>query len=154
MKFISHRGNLSGPISSEENNPEKIKHCLSLGYDVEIDIWNVNEKFYLGHDEPNHEVSLEFLVNKSLWCHAKNLQSLHSMLQVKNINCFWHQNDDYTLTSHGYIWVFPNKPLIKNCIALIGNNTLYSEKELQECYAICGDSVEKYLKVYGKSKKN
>ena len=27
----------------------------------------------------------------------------------KSLNYFWHQTDDFTLTSHGYIWTYPGK---------------------------------------------
>jgi hypothetical protein len=145
MKLISHRGNINGRNILEENKPEKILYCLSLGYDVEVDVWNIDEKFYLGHDQPQYEIEKEFLLNKKLWCHAKNLNALKSMLKLKKINCFWHQNDDYTLTSMGFIWAFPNKPLTKNCIAIIDNNTIYNEEDLKQCYGICSDNVEKYL---------
>jgi hypothetical protein len=32
------------------------------------------------------------------------------------VHCFWHQKDDFTLTSRGYIWTYPNKEVVKNSI--------------------------------------
>ena len=29
------------------------------------------------------------------------------MLQYEEINCFWHQEDSYTITSKKYIWAYP-----------------------------------------------
>lgn len=149
MKFISHRGNINFRDSSHENSPQKILYCISLGYDVEIDVWHINNNFFLGHDEPQYKVSHEFLLNKNLWCHAKNLNALQNMLQLKIINCFWHQNDDYTLTSHGFIWTFPNKPLIDGSIAIIKENSIYTFEDLKKCYGICSDNIESFLNVYG-----
>ena len=37
MKFISHRGNLNGPIEEYENHPEYILEALKKGFNVEID---------------------------------------------------------------------------------------------------------------------
>jgi len=148
MKFISHRGNIDRIIKEEENNPNKILYCLSLGYDVEIDVWNQNDKFYLGHDEPQYKIDIKFLLKKNLWCHAKNLTALNKMLKLASINCFWHQNDDYTITSKGFIWVYPNKKLSKNSIALIKNNTKYCLDDLKNCYGICSDNIKKYRKMF------
>lgn len=109
MIYISHRGNLTGP-SKTENYPIHISAALVMGYHVEIDVWFVNDKFYLGHDEPNFktEVDLKYLKNKKLWCHAKNIEALSMMLRNK-VHCFWHQEDDATITSKSYIWTYPGK---------------------------------------------
>ena len=76
MILISHRGNTSGPRPQEENNPEYIKKALEK-YDVEVDVWYVDEEWFLGHDEPLYRIELEFLKQKGLWCHAKNIESLY-----------------------------------------------------------------------------
>lgn len=141
MIFISHRGNLNGVAKNEENNPEKINYCLSLNYHVEIDVWRINNDFFLGHDEPQFFVDLQFLSKPGLWCHAKNLDALNSMLNHKNINCFWHQTDDFTLTSHGYIWTFLNKPLTKMSIAVMPEKADYKIECLKNIYGICTDNV-------------
>ena len=62
MKLISHRGNISGPNPERENHPEYIFEVLQAGYDVEIDVWFVDNKFMLGHDEPQYEFPFELLV--------------------------------------------------------------------------------------------
>ena len=54
MLKIAHRGNLYGPDPERENTIEVISEALALGYDVEIDIWLVDGKLYLGHDEPTY----------------------------------------------------------------------------------------------------
>ncbi len=100
---ISHRGNINGPDKHVENHPDQIKKAISLGYDVEIDVWYKENQLYLGHDKPQYKVDLTFLKNSRLWCHAKNLKALKYMLANK-IKCFWHQEDNFTLTSNGYIW--------------------------------------------------
>ena len=73
--IISHRGNIDGP-SSLENHPNQIDKALSLGYHVEIDVWFENNRFYLGHDYPEYEVSSVFFKKNNLWCHAKNIPAL------------------------------------------------------------------------------
>lgn len=145
MKFISHRGNIQEKIEEQENNPEKILFCLSQGYDVEIDVWYSKNKFFLGHDSPTYEVEKEFLKDSRLWCHAKNVESLNKMLNL-GINCFWHQEDDYTITSKKLIWVYPGKLLLKNSVAVMPEKTSYSLKDLKICYGVCSDKIEFYKK--------
>ena len=63
MILISHRGNVNGRFEDWENKPEYINDALRLGYDVEVDVWFVNGKFMLGHDEPQYETDYKFLMN-------------------------------------------------------------------------------------------
>lgn len=147
--YISHRGNINGRNPEMENHPDYIKKALDLGYDVEVDVWYKNNKFYLGHDEPQYEISKELLSNSKLWCHAKNIEVLNKINEFYHIdyffttiNCFWHQNDDYTLTSHGYIWTYPNKPILQNCIAVLPE--LYPDWDISKAIGICSDYISRY----------
>ena len=86
---------------------------LKSNIQVEIDVWLKDGVILLGHDEPQYAVNFGFLKQNGLWCHAKNLDALHYMLEKNIKNSFWHQEDDYTVTSSGFIWTYPNK-LITN----------------------------------------
>jgi hypothetical protein len=136
MIFISHRGNLYGPNPDEENRPDYINNSLSLGYDAEIDVWFFNNQYYLGHDNPTYKINKNFLKNKKLWCHAKNIQCLNGMLN-DNIHCFWHQDDDTTLTSKGYLWTLPEKEVFSNSV-YVDKNRSYP---VRKCYGICSDFI-------------
>jgi hypothetical protein len=143
MKIISHRGNLNGPDNNKENSKEAIIDAMNHGFDVEIDVWNKNNNWYLGHDEPTYKIDQKFLENKKLWCHAKNLNALNLMLKNKKIHCFWHQNDDYTITSKGYIWTYPKKNVTdRSVIVLISKNN-----KLPKSFGICTDFPLLYLKL-------
>jgi len=107
MKIISHRGNLLGPNPALENCPEYIEQAIDQGYDCEIDVWYLDGSWYLGHDTPDYLIDVEFLKQSALWCHAKNISAVEHML-ANNIHCFWHQGDDVTITSKGYIWTHSN----------------------------------------------
>ena len=76
--LISHRGNIDGK-TNQENKPEYIKKALFHGFNVEIDVWYIDNKYYLGHDLPQYEIEEDFLQNASLWCHAKNIEALYRM---------------------------------------------------------------------------
>jgi hypothetical protein len=135
MKFISHRGNTSGPNKELENNPEYILETLKK-YDVEIDVWFVNKKFYLGHDEPTYYVDLEFLKISGLWCHAKTPATLEKLI-IHDINCFSHNIDDVVLTSSGYLWTYPGKHITKKSIAVMPE--MVTDWEYSTAYAYCSD---------------
>lgn len=120
MKFksISHRGNIEGPNERFENDPAYIMDALGEGFDVEIDVWLTEDKLYLGHDAPEHLVGLDFLQNDKFWCHCKNIEALQ-LLMKNNVRCFFHDTDDATLTSDGYIWTYPGKHLTENSICVM-----------------------------------
>jgi hypothetical protein len=139
MKIISHRGNLTGPNREEENKMGYIDNAMSLGYDVEIDLWYVNGDYYLGHDVPSHRTNLEFISKDGLWIHAKNLDALYQLTKT-NLHYFWHQNDNFTLTSKNIIWTYPDKETTKNSVIVTLENNL--EKFLNlELYGVCTDYV-------------
>ena len=60
MKIISHRGNLHGKEVDNENNPEYIKKALRK-FEVEVDVWFIDDSWFLGHDRPQYPVDLDFL---------------------------------------------------------------------------------------------
>ena len=138
FKIISHRGNISGSQKSKENRPDYILEALGLGYDVEIDVWWLTNGWYLGHDEPEYPIEEEFLINKSLWCHAKNLEALDKLLDL-GVICFWHEDDKYTLTSNGLIWTFPGYPLGEKSICVMPKRFAKEFVDLSKCLGVCTD---------------
>lgn len=137
MYHISHRGNLRGK-TDRENKVAYIEEALEVGFEVEIDVWYLDGNFYLGHDGPQETVPESYLENPKFWCHAKNLDALHRMLVNSDIHCFWHQDDDVTLTSKGFIWTYPGKPLTDRSICVLPESTTAS---LRQCCGICSDFV-------------
>ena len=127
MKLIAHRGNINGPNPLEENRPEYIEKAIELGYDVEIDIrYEPNvDGLYLGHDDSQYVVNWLWLskYKENLWIHCKNIESLSEFsLESNGYNYFWHQEDDYTLTSKNYIWTYPGKTYKKNSV-IVGHKS-------------------------------
>lgn len=125
--------------SDYENDPKQIKACLSLGIDCEIDLWIKDNRYWLGHDEPIYEVKRSFLQQAGLWIHCKNLNALQNVPSKSNY--FWHQTDDFTLTSKGYIWTFPEKKVGKKSV-IVDNNKNWDTKNYN-CFAVCTDYVLK-----------
>ncbi len=140
MILISHRGNINGSNPEMENKPEYIQEALDLGYDVESDVWFIDGNFFLGHDEPQYKVNEKFLQEVGVWCHAKNIDALNQMIENGKIHCFFHQEDDVTLTSRGYLWTYPGKELTSNSIAVLPD-----KKPDVEVAGICSDFIVRLI---------
>jgi hypothetical protein len=144
MKLISHRGNLKGPNEVRENSPYYIIEAIAEGYDVEVDLWWVDGKVYLGHDEPQYEVSNKWLGERidKLWIHCKNIDAIIFFKESQyKFNYFWHEEDTVTLTSQNYIWAYPGNQPIKNSIAVMPE---INKEETNICLGICSDYIENY----------
>ena len=139
MILISHRGNVKGK-DKNENHPELILDALKMGFNVEIDVWYSKGNFYLGHDKPQYKVKKKFLIHSKFWCHAKNPAAIYELSKT-NAHYFWHQEDDYTITSKGFIWTYPGKKLLPNSICVLPENANYIKID---CLGICSDFIKKY----------
>ena len=142
MIYISHRGNLKGRNVERENEPEYIDEAIKAGFDVEIDMWWVDGRVYLGHDGPQYEVDNEWLVDRvdKLWVHCKNVELLN-WIRSTILHYFWHENDTLTLTSKQYMWAYPGKQPIIGSIAVMPE--IYNDK-VKKCMGICSDYVKDY----------
>jgi hypothetical protein len=140
MILISHRGNTSGPNPDKENSEEYISQALSLGYDVEIDVWG-DKKMWLGHDQPQYETSISFLMNnfRKLWIHCKNLEAMDILSEFKVFNYFWHEDDDFTLTSKNFIWTYPGNRVCNKSVLVVDDARNYSG---QICFGLCSDFLK------------
>lgn len=147
--IISHRGNLNGP-NDKENHPDYLLDAVVAGFDIELDIWYINNRFILGHDKPQYEVDQIFLNNISeyAWCHAKNIQAAYQMSKLKTDNnstlleYFYHNIDDCTLTSSNYIWTYPGKELTKQSIAVMPE--MVDNWNIKTAIGVCTDYPKKH----------
>jgi hypothetical protein len=144
-KLIAHRGNVDGCQPRWENNPEYIDDAIGAGYDVEIDIWRVGDVFYSGHDNPQYEYPLAHMIERkeNLWIHAKNLDALDNLTQLQHnpLNVFWHQTDDFTITTHGFIWTYPHKNIMssKQVVLLFDEHPRLGENIPH--HGVCSDNL-------------
>ncbi len=148
MYIISHRGYLNGPNEDQENNPVHINKIIfdyrkSL-LNVEVDLWKIDDKFFLGHDNPKHEINEGFLIKNAevLWIHCKNVEALEFVASHKqHFIYFWHENDTYTVTSNGIVWNHAHKNTnLKNSIGLFFTiDSLPKELDKTNFFGICTD---------------
>jgi hypothetical protein len=143
MKIISHRGNLTGSDQKLENKPEQIEKVINMGFDVEVDLRVDDNELYLGHDFAQYNIKYEWIDNlkNNLWIHAKNYESVN-FLKKTNLNWFWHDQDDMTLTSHGIIWSNIGKYFNG------GITVSLCHRELPDyILGVCTDEPLKYIKI-------
>jgi len=143
---ISHRGNINGPDILTENNPEHIDKLISKNIFVEVDVWFVDGNYFLGHDSPTYLVDYSwFDKNKNyLWIHAKNQKAFELLFCKKNLNVFWHENDKMTLTSKGYMWLYPEN-FSKKGITVVLNKP--NQENLKKMFGVCTDYFYEWNKL-------
>ena len=142
MKFISHRGNLTGPNPERENHPSYILEATANGFEVEIDLWYENGKLILGHDEPQYEVSKDMIESYNFYIHAKNLEALHHLInKYEHLHFFWHEEDDFTLTSRNFIWTFPEKNVTNSSVIVCTTEEEVKRYKVLDCYGICTEYI-------------
>ena len=151
MKLISHRGNINGPLPDLENNPSYIDAAIKQGYFVEVDLRQVNGEFFLGHDEPQYAIDLDWLLNRkdSLYVHVKDCKTLDlvvSFSSFSKLNFFYHDSDDAVLTSSGEVWVHPRSEPIGGSIFVMPENRSLTKQDIVEanCSGVCSDYVESF----------
>lgn len=139
MLKIAHRGNIDGP-STLENSPDHLNKALSLGYDVEVDVWIIGEEIFFGHDTPTWgPIPDSYLVSikDSAWFHCKNLEALNTFIsKYPDMKFFWHESDSYTLTSNLYIWTYPGEKVTNRSIIVSLDGSAPSGSP----YAMCSDN--------------
>ena len=81
---------------------------------------------------------MNFLVKnfRKLWVHCKNIDSLEILSEVKLLNIFWHEGDDYTLTSKNFIWTYPGKQVCNKSVLVIDDARNYAGPP---CFGLCSD---------------
>jgi hypothetical protein len=141
MIIISHRGNIDGSKPECENNPTYIQQALDQGFDVEVDVWYVDGKFFLGHDAPTYLVEPSWFQGKALWCHAKNREALEEMIVSSyGITCFWHETDKMTLTSDGFLWMYPGNHSRLGITVWLGK----PEGDIPQMRGVCTDYAKEW----------
>jgi hypothetical protein len=157
LKLIAHRALIAGPNSGLENHPERVNFALMLGYDVEVDIRYIDGKWFLGHDKPEYEVPSDFIFKDGLWLHCKNIDALSVLSSCPRwltatfnpMHYFWHQEDDYTITSRAYVWTHVNNPYkfaLPRSVLVMPEENGWSREEMKKAYGICSKNVEQLKK--------
>ena len=57
MKLIAHRGNWKGRVEELENSLFLLDNAICKGFDVEVDVWKLDDDLFFGHNGPEIPVS-------------------------------------------------------------------------------------------------
>jgi hypothetical protein len=139
MILIAHRGNMNGP-NEYENGQKYCEEAIAQGFNIELDVW-YTDTWWTGHDRPQYRVDSDFLLKKEVWCHAKNVKALKELLEL-GAHCFFHQNDNVTLTSQEYIWTYPTQSLTEKSICVLPE---LQTIDVDGCAGICSDYIVRYI---------
>lgn len=154
--LIAHRGLFLGPDSKLENHPDQLLLARSKNYHIEIDLWVIDGKWYLGHDNPQYLITMDWIKNLDLlstWIHAKNIDALFELRKrCWEGHYFYHQNDDVVLTSTNFLWTYPGKQLTPMSVFVMPEMINAVETAgYEKIYGVCSDYVEiisNYMKKY------
>ena len=141
MKIISHRGNIRGIVPGRENAPSYIDCALGNGYDVEIDIWSIDRQFFLGHDNPQYQVTWNWIFKRqdNLWLHCKNADAAKT---CGIFQAFCHTSDPYSFTTRNKIWLHDlSQTVDKNTIIplLTSQDLKHHSTRIHDAYGVCTD---------------
>lgn len=136
IKWIAHRGNISGPNTEMENNPSYIEDAIKAGYDVEIDVWKIGNDFFLGHDKPIYQTYVGFLNDNCKWIHCKNVEVF--MYLYSDANCFFQSDEEIVITSKGYLWAH-SKCKVWDHLTVITQLDSRNWTPPENVFAVCSD---------------
>jgi len=138
FKIISHRGCVNGQDASIENVPSHIEYVINK-YEwifVEIDLWSIHDNLFLGHDEPKYMIDSKFLLSDRFYVHAKNEDALIYVHKNNIKNFFFHDRDEFTITSRGEIWCNKFKWMENSILNQVNVDTVLDFKKYS---GICTD---------------
>ena len=72
MIYISYQGIYDGTNYEYANTPKQIGKAFGSGFSVMADVWKVDDKFYLGTEQPLIEVTAKYLEGNRWWLNARN----------------------------------------------------------------------------------
>ena len=86
----------------------------------------------------NEEVA--FISQNTVFREGRHVQK--NERRAEKMHCFFHQSDDVTLTSRGFIWTFPKKKLVEGSYCVMPEYGY--EGDIDKCAGICSDFIEAY----------
>lgn len=147
MLYISYRGIYDGQNFQDANTPNQIGKAFNAGFACMVDVWRVDNKLYLGTDQPLTEVSPNFLKGKKFWINARNVD-MQTWLQSQPANYypnyFWFndaEENDPATTSGGQIITPGTVPINNQSIVFlpeIQDRAMFSTVKLR-CYGVCSN---------------
>ena len=146
MLYISYRGIYDGTNYEYANTPNQLGKAMGAGFSCMIDVWKVDDKFYLGNDQPLTEVTEKYIQGNRWWINARNT-AMQAWLPTQRStlypNYFWFITPTpppaYVTASNGKLITPGTVPINNNSVIFlpeIDDKGLFSTVHLRN-YAIC-----------------
>jgi hypothetical protein len=144
MIFISYRGIFDGNNYQDSNTPNQIAKAFGMGFSCMVDAWKVDDKFYLGDEQPLTEVTAKYLQGKKFWINARNT-AMQSWLSTQSStlypNWFYFPSmppPPYVTASNGKLITPGTVPINNNSVIFlpeINDTSLFSTVNLK-CFGV------------------
>jgi hypothetical protein len=72
MLYISYQGIYDGQNYEDANTPKQINKALGKGFSCLIDVWRIDNKLYVGTEQPVIEVTEKYIQGPRFWINAVN----------------------------------------------------------------------------------
>ena len=72
MFYISYQGIYDGSNYEDANTPSQISKAQQKGFSCLIDVWRINNKLYVGNNQPTIEVTEKYIQGNRFWINAVN----------------------------------------------------------------------------------
>lgn len=149
MIRIANRGNYNGINSQRENTVSYIEEAIAAGYDVKVDAWLIDTTWHLGSDFPKEIVDLSFFERPCVWTHAMNLIGYVSLYNNPKAHTFWHNKDEFAITSKGIKWARTHILTYDGVLALPEYNDYHTNllrMEQIDPLGVCSNDFRKFTK--------
>jgi len=123
-------------------------HAYDVCRGLECDVQMYKDKLYFGHDEPQEEVDVSLMTMQNVFCHAKDLDAMMAMIDMKDVHCFWHQEDTITLTNKGFVWCYPGHYPVHAKAIWLDLAGAELPKDTSGIWGVCGDKYKYAYEVY------
>jgi hypothetical protein len=145
MIYISYQGIYDGTNYEYANTPNQIGKAFGYGVSVMTDVWRVDDKLYLGTDQPLTEVTAKYLQGNRWYINARNT-AMQTWLAEQDSklypNWFYFPSmppPAYVTASNGKLITPGTVPINNNSIIFlpeIDDKGCFSTVKLK-CFGIC-----------------
>lgn len=146
MLYISYQGIYDGTNFQDANTPNQIGKALNSGFSVMVDVWRVDNKLYLGSDQPMIEVTEKYLEGNRFWINARNSEMqtwISAQSSSRYPNYFWFNTPNpppaYVTASNGKLITPGTVPINNDSVVYlpeVPDTSLFSTVKLK-CYGVC-----------------
>jgi hypothetical protein len=146
MFYISYQGIYDGSNYEDANTPPQISKAQQKGFSCLIDVWRIDNKLYVGNNQPTIEVTEKYIQGNRFWINAVNtdMQTWIATQPPKLYPNYFHFEAStppppYATASNGKLITPGTVPINNDSVMFlpeINDRSLFSMAKVR-AYAIC-----------------